>query len=189
MSDKYPYYVLMEVMGGDPELDSNRFESMLADALEEGFMVDAVIAKSEGERLAMWALRDDVESLSTWGPFIGFDVGLPIASMPAYLEEIDEPILAKWPNRKLAVFGHLGDGNLHIVYAVGDNGDNAKKLINDAVYHPLATRGGSVSAEHGIGLQKKDYLMVSRSPAEIDLMKQLKSMMDPNNILNPGKIF
>ena len=189
MSDKYPYYVLMEVMGGDPELDSNRFESMLADALEEGFMVDAVIAKSEGERLAMWALRDDVESLSTWGPFIGFDVGLPIASMPAYLEEIDEPILAKWPNRKLAVFGHLGDGNLHIVYAVGENGDNAKKLINDAVYHPLATRGGSVSAEHGIGLQKKDYLMVSRSPAEIDLMKQLKSMMDPNNILNPGKIF
>ena len=75
------------------------------------------------------------------------------------------------------------------VYAVGENGDNAKKLINDAVYHPLATRGGSVSAEHGIGLQKKDYLMVSRSPAEIDLMKQLKSMMDPNNILNPGKIF
>ena len=189
MSDKYPYYVLMEVMGGDPELDSNRFESMLADALEEGLMVDAVIAKSEGERLAMWALRDDVESLSTWGPIIGFDVGLPIASMPAYLEEIDEPILAQWPNRKLAVFGHLGDGNLHIVYAVGENGNNAKKLINDAVYHPLATRGGSVSAEHGIGLQKKDYLMVSRSPAEIDLMKQLKSMMDPNNILNPGKIF
>jgi len=189
MSDKYPYYVLMEVMGGDPELDRNRFESMLADALEEGLMVDAVIAKSEGERLAMWALRDDVESLSTWGPIIGFDVGLPIASMPAYLEEIDEPILAQWPNRKLAVFGHLGDGNLHIVYAVGENGNNAKKLINDAVYHPLAIRGGSVSAEHGIGLQKKDYLMVSRSPAEIDLMKQLKSMMDPNNILNPGKIF
>ena len=189
MSDKYPYYVLMEVMGGDPEFDRNRFESMLADALEEGLMVDAVIAKSEGERQAMWALRDDVESLSTWGPIIGFDVGLPIASMPAYLEEIDEPILAQWPNRKLAVFGHLGDGNLHIVYAVGENGNNAKKLINDAVYRPLATRGGSVSAEHGIGLQKKDYLMVSRSPAEIDLMKQLKSMMDPNNILNPGKIF
>ena len=189
MSDEYPYYVLMEVMGGDPELDSNRFESMLADALEEGLMVDAVIAKSEGERRAMWALRDDVESLSTWGPIIGFDVGLPIASMPAYLEEIDEPILAQWPNRKLAVFGHLGDGNLHIVYAVGENGTNAKKLINDSVYLPLATRGGSVSAEHGIGLQKKDYLMVSRSPAEINLMKQLKSMMDPNNILNPGKIF
>jgi len=189
LSDEYPYYVLMEVMGGDPDGDGERFENMLAEALEEGLMVDAVIAKSEGERLAMWALRDDVESLRTWGPTIGFDVGLPIAAMPDYLDEIDQPIVAQWPERKCAVFGHLGDGNLHIVYAVGENGDNAKKVINDAVYHPLASRGGSVSAEHGIGLQKKDYLEISRSPAEIALMKQLKAMMDPNNILNPGKIF
>jgi FAD/FMN-containing dehydrogenase len=179
----------MEVMGGDPDGDGERFENMLAEALDDGLMVDAVIAKSEGERLAMWALRDDVESLRTWGPTIGFDVGLPIAAMPDYLDEIDRPIVAQWPERKRAVFGHLGDGNLHIVYAVGESGDNAKKLINDAVYHPLASRGGSVSAEHGIGLQKKDYLEISRSPAEIALMKQLKAMMDPNNILNPGKIF
>ena len=109
--------------------------------------------------------------------------------MPDYLDEIDQPIVAQWPERKRAVFGHLGDGNLHIVYAVGETGDNAKKVINAAVYHPLASRGGSVSAEHGIGLQKKDYLEISRSPAEIALMKQLKAMMDPNNILNPGKIF
>ena len=189
MSNGYPYYVLMEVMGGDPELDKERFERMLADALEEDLMADAVIAKSVGERQAMWALRDDVESLSTWGPTIGFDVGLPIAAIPNYLEEIDKPIVAQWPDRKLAVFGHLGDGNLHIVYAVGENGDNTKKFINNAVYRPLASREGSVSAEHGIGLQKKDYLTVSRSTAEIGLMKQLKAMMDPNNILNPGKIF
>ncbi len=189
LSNEYPFYVLMEVMGGDPDADGERFEVMLADAMEQGLMVDAVIAKSEGERQAMWALRDDVESLREWGPTIGFDVGLPIASMPDYLEEIDKPIAAEWPDRKLAVFGHLGDGNLHIVYAVGEAGDNAKKIVNDAVYHPLASRGGSVSAEHGIGLQKKDYLEVSRSPAEIALMKQLKGMMDPNNILNPGKIF
>ncbi|MFP6746364.1 MAG: FAD-binding oxidoreductase [Alphaproteobacteria bacterium] len=189
LSNEYPYYVLMEVMGGDPDTDGERFENMLAAAMEDGLMVDAVIAKSEGERLAMWALRDDVESLRDWGPTIGFDVGLPIADMPGYLEEIDIPIAAQWPERKRAVFGHLGDGNLHIVYAVGEDGDNAKKLVNDAVYHPLASRGGSVSAEHGIGLQKKAYLEVSRSPAEITLMKQLKAMMDPNNILNPGKIF
>ena len=189
MSNGYPYYVLMEVMGGDPELDKERFERMLADALEEDLMADAVIAKSEGERQAMWALRDDVESLSTWGPTIGFDVGLPIMAIPDYLEEIDKPIVAQWPDRKLAVFGHLGDGNLHIVYAVGETGDDTKKFINNAVYRPLASREGSVSAEHGIGLQKKDYLTVSRSTAEIGLMKQLKAMMDPNNILNPGKIF
>ena len=189
LSAEYPFYVLMEVMGGDPEADGERFENMLAAALEDELMLDAVIAKSEGERQAMWALRDDVESLREWGPTIGFDVGLPIAAMPDYLDEIDGPIMAAWPERKRAVFGHLGDGNLHIVYAVGEAGDNAKKLINDAVYHPLASRGGSVSAEHGIGLQKKDYLEVSRSPAEINLMKQLKSMMDPNNILNPSKIF
>ncbi|MBT3534757.1 MAG: FAD-binding oxidoreductase [Rhodospirillaceae bacterium] len=189
LSDEYPFYVLMEVMGGEPDTDGERFENMLAAAMDDGLMVDAVIAKSEGERQAMWALRDDVESLRTWGPTIGFDVGLPIASMPDYLDEIDVPIVAEWPERKRAVFGHLGDGNLHIVYAVGEAGDNAKKLVNDSVYHPLASRGGSVSAEHGIGLLKKDYLEVSRSPAEIALMKQLKGMMDPNNILNPGKIF
>ena len=185
----YPYYVLMEVMGGDAAGDGDRFESMLAEAMENDLLVDAVIAKSEGERLAMWALRDDVESLDRWGPRVGFDVGLPIATMPDYLEEIDAPIVAQWPERRRAVFGHLGDGNLHIVYAVGENGANVKKIIDDAVYLPLASRGGSVSAEHGIGLYKKDYLEVSRSAAEISLMRQLKSMMDPNNILNPGKIF
>ena len=89
------------------------------------------------------------------------------------IEEIDEPILAQWTDRKLAVFGHLGDGNLHIVYAVGENGSNVKKLINDAVYYPLASQGGSFSAEYGIDLQKKEYLDVSRCPAGIDLMKQL----------------
>ncbi len=185
----YPFYVLMEVMGGDPEADADRFQDMLADALEKGLLVDAVIAKSEGERQAMWALRDDVESLRRWGPTVGFDVGLPIAAMPDYLEEIDQPILARWPERRRAVFGHLGDGNLHIAYAVGENGADTKKIIDDAVYLPLASRGGSVSAEHGIGLSKRDYLEVSRSAAEIGLMRQLKTMMDPNNILNPGKIF
>ena len=184
----YPYYVLMEVMGGDAAGDGDRFESMLAEAMENGLLVDAVIAKSEGERLAMWALRDDVESLDRWGPRVGFDVGLSIATMPDYLEEIDAPIVAQWPERRRAVFGHLGDGNLHIVYAVGENGANVKKIIDDAVYLPLASRGGSISAEHGIGLYKKDYLEVSRSAAEISLMRQLKTMMDPNNILNPGKI-
>ena len=176
-------------MGGDPEGDPERFEIMLGEALEEGLLVDAVIAKSEAERQTMWALRDDVQSLRTWGPTVGFDVGLPIAEMPKYLEEIDAPIMAEFPDRKRAVFGHLGDGNLHITYAVGENGANVKKLIDDAVYLPLASRGGSVSAEHGIGLSKKAYLEVSRSPAEIALMKQLKVMMDPYNILNPGKIF
>ncbi|MDE0941079.1 MAG: FAD-binding oxidoreductase [Alphaproteobacteria bacterium] len=185
----YPFYVLMEVIGGDATGDGERFENMLAAAMEEGLVVDAVVAKSEGERMAMWALRDDIESLDQWGPRIGFDVGLPIAEMPAYLEEIDKSIIAEWPDRKRAVFGHLGDGNLHITYSVGDNGPKTKKIIDDAVYLPLASRGGSVSAEHGIGLMKKAYLEVSRSGAEIELMKQLKSVMDPNNILNPGKIF
>ncbi len=189
LANDFPFYVLTEMIGGDPDSDQDRFEAMLGAAMEEELLVDAVIAKSEGERQTMWALRDDVQSLRTWGPTVGFDVGLPIASMPDYLEEIDRPILAEFPDRKRAVFGHLGDGNLHISYAVGENGANVKKLIDDAVYLPLASRGGTVSAEHGIGLSKKDYLEVSRSPAEIALMKQLKAMMDPNNILNPGKIF
>ncbi|MDP6568153.1 MAG: FAD-binding oxidoreductase [Alphaproteobacteria bacterium] len=184
----YPFYILMEAMGGDPEADQERFEMMLAAALDDGLLLDAVIAKSQTETNAMWALRDDVESLRTFGPTVGFDVGLPIALMPDYIDEVDKPILARWPDRRRFVFGHLGDGNLHLTYSVGDASAETRKLIDDAVYYPLASRGGSVSAEHGIGLSKRPYLEVSRSEAELALMRRIKAMMDPNGILNPGKV-
>jgi FAD/FMN-containing dehydrogenase len=184
----YPYYVLVESLGGDEAADAERFERVLGQALEEGLIVDAVIAKSQAERAKMWALRDDVGQVNRNGPAVTFDVSLRIADMPAYVAEIDANLRARWPKVDNYVFGHLGDGNLHVLVWTGEKGPENKKAVEQIVYGPLKAIGGSVSAEHGIGLHKKAYLRMSRNEGEIALMKALKVALDPRGILNPGKI-
>ena len=184
----YPYYVLVESLGGDKAADAERFEQMLGQALEEGLVVDAVIAKSQAEQAKMWALRDDVGQVNRNGPAITFDVSLRIADMPAYVAEIEDKLRARWPKVDTYVFGHLGDGNLHVLVWPGEQGPGIKKAVEDIVYGPLQAIGGSVSAEHGIGLSKKAYLPMSRNAGELALMKALKTLLDPQSILNPGKI-
>jgi FAD/FMN-containing dehydrogenase len=181
-----PYYVLAEMLGAHPEADAARFEEVLTGALESGLVSDAVIAKSQAERAAMWALRDDVGQPFRNGPAVTFDVSLAIPDMPAYVAQVRQDLTARWPKAELTVFGHLGDGNLHLVAGVGDRG--ARHAIEEIVYAPLSAIGGSVSAEHGIGLQKREFLPGSRSPEELTLMRTLKAALDPKNILNPGKI-
>lgn len=189
LAPEYPYYVLVEAMGGEGEADQERFENALGEAFEQGLIVDAVIAKSQGEIDAMWAMRDDVgQTRANWGPAVGFDVSLPAPLMQDYLEEVDAPIRQRWPERKRAVFGHLGDGNLHLTYAVGEVNREIRHFIDDTVYSALGKRGGSISAEHGVGTMKKPYLHHSRSEVEIGVMRDLKAMFDPNNILNPGRV-
>ena len=182
----HAYYVLAETLGAHPDADAQRFETALARALTEGLIVDAVLAKSQAESARMWALRDDVGQVARDGPVVVFDVSLPIAEMPAYVETLKRDLLARWPAGRLVVFGHLGDGNLHIIVGVGDRG--ARQAVEEVVYAPLKAIGGSVSAEHGIGLQKRDYLAYSRSEPEIALMRTLKQALDPKAILNPGKV-
>jgi FAD/FMN-containing dehydrogenase len=160
---------------------------VLGEAMEAGFVADAVIAKSQAERDAMWALRDDVGQPFRNGPAFTYDISLPISEMPAYVAKVRADLTARWPKAELTVFGHLGDGNLHLVAGVGDR--SAKPDIEAIVYAPLKDFAGSVSAEHGIGLQKRAYLGLSRSPAEVALMRTLKDALDPKHILNPGKIF
>ncbi|MET0294030.1 MAG: FAD-binding oxidoreductase [Phenylobacterium sp.] len=181
-----PYYVLAETLGSDQGADSARLERALERAMEEGLVTDAVIAKSKAERDRMWALRDDVAQTARGGPVFTFDVSLKISAMKAYVAEVKAALQAKWPAVSTVVFGHLGDGNLHLVIGVGDRA--ARVPVEDLVYGILERYHGSVSAEHGIGLQKRDYLACSRSPVEIALMGQLKRALDPNNLLNPGKV-
>jgi FAD/FMN-containing dehydrogenase len=184
----HPYYVLVESLGAHQEEDSQRFERALEAALEMGHLADAVIAKSQLERNQMWGLRDDVIQLARNFPIFGFDVSLKIADMEAYVAEVRQGLAARWPKSTLIVFGHLGDGNLHVIAGVGDNSDDARHGVEAIVYGALRPRGGSVSAEHGIGLEKRPYLDWSRAPEEVALMRRLKQALDPDNILNPGKV-
>ncbi|MCC7410618.1 MAG: FAD-binding oxidoreductase [Gammaproteobacteria bacterium] len=186
---EYPYYVLVESLGADPETDAARFEAAMIAAIDAGLAADAVLAKSQGERAALWALRDDVEQMFRYGRPIIFDVSLAIAYMEQYVADVQAALSRHYPDHHMLTFGHLGDGNLHFAIAVGDTGESARRKVEESVYGPLMAIGGSVSAEHGIGLEKKPYLDWCRTPAEIDLMRTLKRTLDPNGILNPGKVF
>lgn len=182
----HAYYVLVEALGPDLARDAERFEQVLTDALENGLVADAAIAKSQAERDRMWALRDDVAQTARNGPIITFDVSLPIAAMEAYVAEVRGALAARWPQAGMTVFGHLGDGNLHLIIGVTE--PDARPEIEEMVYGPLRARAGSISAEHGIGLQKRPYLAYSRNPEELALMALLKTALDPRGILNPGKV-
>ena len=180
------FYVLIEALGADPAADSVRFEGALAGVLEDGLAADVVIAQSGAERGRMWALRDDVAQTARNGPIQTFDVSAPITEMETYLAEVRAMLARALPQASLTVFGHLGDGNLHLI--VGGVDADRREAVESIVYAPLAARHGSISAEHGVGLQKRAWLSCSRSPEEIALMGQLKRTLDPRGVLNPGKV-
>ncbi len=181
-----PHYVLVESLGGDQAQDTARLEAALAGAMEDGLIDDAVIAKSEAERRRMWALRDDVAQVARNGPVFTFDVSLKLSRMESYLDDVRRALTQAWPAASLVVFGHLGDGNLHLIVGVGDR--EARDAVEHIVYGLLQPAGGSISAEHGIGLQKREFLGLSRSPQEIAVMRTLKAALDPAGVLNPGKV-
>ncbi len=189
ISQDYPYVILLESMGGDIEGDYDRFVAALGEALEQEVIDDAVIASNQAERDAMWAIRDDVMQVGQNSPITTFDVSVPLESMESYVSELKVMLGEKWPDHTCMVFGHLGDSNLHIIVGVGDGSRETREQVVETVYSGLPERGGSISAEDGIGIQKKHHLDMSRNAIEIELMKRIKATLDPNSILNPGKIF
>ncbi len=183
------FYVLVEALGGDPQRDAELFAETLSAALESGVAADVVIAQSDTQARGLWAVRDGVEHIVAMGePYI-FDVSLAIGDMREYVQQVRSGVLARYAGAHCFTFGHLGDGNLHFAILVGDDGHRERAGVEACVYEPLAAVGGSVSAEHGIGLEKRDWLSVSRTATEIDVMRALKAALDPNGILNPGKVF
>ncbi len=187
LPQSHDYYVLVESAGGDPARDQAQFEEAIGAAIEAGLVADAVVSSSEAQREGLWALRDDVEGIFRLGMPVAFDVSLPLAEMDGYVTEVVGRLEREWPAYRRFVFGHLGDGNLHII-AAGPPSAEARHGIERCVYEPLASRGGSVSAEHGIGLEKQPWLDLCRSPAELALMQKLKQALDPKGILNPGRV-
>jgi FAD/FMN-containing dehydrogenase len=181
----HPLYALVEVECAPGE--GERFLGLMEDGLSEGSVLDAVIASSEEQRRALWLIRESVDFLDRDGLGKGFDVSVPISAMAGYVAAVQSGVRAAWAGAEAVPFGHVGDNNIH--WAVTATGDPAADAaIEDAVYAPLAALGGSVSAEHGIGLEKKGVLHLSRSPAELAVMRAVKQALDPKGILNPGKI-
>jgi FAD/FMN-containing dehydrogenase len=181
----YPYYVLVEAMG---TADAT-VQEILSGALEQDLVADAVLAQSETQRRQLWALRDDVAQCFRDGPTLSFDVSMPIPAMQQYVVDVTARLNQDFPGNRCYIFGHMGDGNLHLVIGVGTPTPEVRRRVEGAVYEPLRKSGGSVSAEHGVGLEKKPYLDISRSSTEIALMRTLKRALDSKGILNPGKIF
>jgi len=186
----YPFYVLMETLGQDATKDKILFEEFLERSLGAGLIADATIAQSQQELDWFWKIRENVELIfSIHDPVFLFDVSLAISDMDEYIKKIRSELESAWSDLLFFAFGHMGDGNLHLYICCGGNDDYTKHRVEEIVYKPLQQVGGSITGEHGIGLEKKPWLHLSRSGGEIQLMKAIKKTLDPKGILNPGKVF
>lgn len=186
----YPFYILVEVMGGRPEHDQDLFETTLNEALEKGLIVDAVVSKSQSEVDDLWRVRDGMaEAMSKQQSPVGFDISLSIGDMEVFAAEIDKRLAASCNGVRHFIGGHLGDGNLHLVVAADASDPPPREQIEALVYGLTGELNGSISAEHGIGTLKRPHLHQSRNPAELALMRTLKRSLDPKCLLNPGRIF
>jgi FAD/FMN-containing dehydrogenase len=190
VNERYPFYVLLESVGGDPARHTQAFEEFLGRMLEEDVVSDAALASSESDALAFWAIRDAPGEYPKFIPnHAAYDVSFSISDVGDAAERCDIGLRERWPQALVMIYGHLGDGNLHIVVDVPGAGKTLHGEIDDVVYDVTREFHGSVSAEHGIGTKKKAYLGFTRSDADVAAMHAVKAALDPQGILNPGKIF
>ncbi|MEI4472445.1 FAD-binding oxidoreductase [Frigidibacter sp. MR17.24] len=186
----HPYYVLIEAQGLAEETDGPRFQSWIEDQFEAGLLADAAISQSLGDVQAFWNTRDACSEFgSRLGPHCAFDIGLPVARMEAFVSACRDRLAASIPQSLAVFYGHIGDGNLHIVALSRGAETQPMAEIAAIVYATVRDFDGTVSAEHGIGLLKKPYLPYSRTPEELALMRRIKAALDPEGLLNPGKVF
>ena len=184
------HYVLVEAEGAD----ADRIESWSTSLFEQEVVSDGVLARDRTQAAGFWALRESIsESLAATGLPYKNDVALPIAELEAFCAELHAVFEARYAGWEIALFGHIGDGNLHINIMKPEGLDTAAfrartKQADHDLFELVRRHHGSISAEHGIGLLKKDYLSYSRSPEELTLLRTLKRALDPLNLLNPGKV-
>lgn len=181
------YYLLIEQERRSDE--AMHFEEILAYCIEDGLLVDVLIAQSSREAETFWAIRDASGDLQTrFWPNANFDVSIPITRIDGFVSSLRGRLEARWSDAKLIVFGHVVDSNIHLAVQVRED-PFPQAEIDLVVYDCVGEFGGSISAEHGIGTLKTGYLDRSRSPVEINMMQQIKKVLDPGGILNPGKVF
>lgn len=188
-----PYYALLEFEASSEEV-SNAALELFEHCVEQGWVLDGVMSQSEQQLQNLWKLREYIsETISHWTPYKN-DISVTVSKVPAFLKEIDAIVGEHYPDFEIVWFGHIGDGNLHLNILKPDA--MAKEeffakcaTVNKWVFETVEKYHGSISAEHGVGMTKRDYLGYSRSPEEIACMKAIKAVFDPNGIMNPGKIF
>jgi len=187
---KYKFYVLVESLGGDQQKDHATLEQLLEAALDQGIILDAAMAQSNHDFELFWKIREEVDILVALCKYDQhFDISIPIPLIGAYVESVFEGLKKIHGVHEYFAHGHVADGNIHFLLGKNNESKNLTDQINELIYAPLKKIGGSVSAEHGIGVHKKSYLHLSKSEEEIQLMKMIKKTLDPKNLLNRGKIF
>lgn len=187
-----PYYALLEYEHLGDESDA-AIMAVVEHCMTEGWVEDAVLSQSEAQRRSLWRLREDIsETISRWTPYKN-DIATTVAQVPEFLNRVDNIVAQRYPDLEVVWFGHIGDGNLHLNILKPDDVSVADfqvrcKAVSGEIFAAIQEMGGSVSAEHGVGLLKKDFLTFSRSSEEITLMRGIKQVFDPDNIMNPGKV-
>jgi FAD/FMN-containing dehydrogenase len=188
-----PFYALLEFEA----LNQDLLDAAMATfeyCVEQGWIVDGVISQSEQQRRNLWKLREYIsETISQFTPYKN-DISVRVSQVPAFLADIEAIVLRHYPEFEVLWYGHIGDGNLHLNILKPEGLDKQAFFalcvrVNQWVFETVRRYNGSVSAEHGVGMTKRDYLHYTRAPAEIACMKALKAIFDPNGIMNPGKIF
>jgi FAD/FMN-containing dehydrogenase len=190
LASPHPFYVLLESVGADPARHAEGFEAFLAEMLEQDVVSDAALASSQAHALAFWAIRDAPGEYHRFIPnHAAYDVSFSIAQVGEAAARCDARLRERWPDATVLVYGHLGDGNIHVVVDVPGMPKSGHDAIDRVVYDVTREFGGSISAEHGIGVKKKHFLHLTRSQADVRAMRAVKQALDPAGILNPGKIF
>jgi FAD/FMN-containing dehydrogenase len=194
LPDVHPWYVLIELSSQARSGVRGVLEEILAEGLERGLVIDATIAGSLDQAKMFWRIREMFGEVQRHeGGSIKHDISVPVAAVPAFLREADAAVTTQIPGARPIPFGHLGDGNIHYNVMQPVGAEKASFLgrwdeVNAAVFQVVAKFGGSISAEHGIGVLKRDLLPKVKDPVAIELMRTLKRTLDPKNILNPGKV-
>ena len=195
LAQAHPQYVLLELSDtlSAAGLDA-ALQGALAEASERGLVLDAAVAASAAQSAALWALRESIpEAEVREGRQVKHDISVPISRIAEYIAVTDAELQRAFPGARMVVFGHLGDGNLHYNVAPAQGGDEAAFMarageVSRVVHDSVARFSGSISAEHGLGQHKRDEILRYKSPLEMELMRKIKAALDPQGIMNPGKV-
>jgi FAD/FMN-containing dehydrogenase len=194
LGERHPWYVLIELSSQIATRLDETLAELLQAAMEQEIILDGAVAATLEQRKAFWRLREDMSDVQrAEGGSIKHDVSVPMGTAADFIAEATASVLALMPEARVVAFGHLGDGNIHFNVSQPIGADKAAFLarwegVNSVVHAVVARYKGSISAEHGIGQLKRALLRQTKDPVALEVMRRLKATLDPNGVLNPGKV-